>query len=372
MDNSKLTNNKKIAILTYHTAVNYGAVLQAYALSTYLASNGFKCKIVDYQCAAIDQQYDFMSWKNSVSLASFVGRNLTYLFRKRKKKAFAEFRKKLSLTKSCNIQTIKDFSEMFDVWITGSDQVFNPKCTNSDSTYFLDFVKEGTKNSYSASMGSITHFKSAKFDALDMLKSFKNLSLREPDAAYFLQKKLNKECFVTVDPVWLLSASEWEKVAVKVEEKSYILVYNLMNYKYMRKFAQRLKQITKLPIISINSAASGDILYSYLGKCRSNCSPAEFLGLIKNAEYVVTDSFHATSFSIIFRKKFFSAMDPRVDNTNSRLEYILKITKLESRYIDENTINICTDNIDYSATDNKLADIIKFSKEYLNNICLQT
>jgi len=359
---------KEIGIITYHSADNYGAVLQAYALSKYLASAGADCKIINYRCPAVDLQYQFRSRKKCFSWKNFFAHNLTCIFRLKKRNEFKKFRKILPLTDECTRESIAEITSGYDAFISGSDQVFNPVCNKSDPTYFLDFVRSGKKYAFSGSMGSMNQFESSKIDTIKLLSSFDGISMRESAAAKYLSEKLGKKCISTMDPVWLLNKEEWENVTVTSKKKPYILVYNLLDLKHMRDFAIKLSKKTGFPIVAISRTIMGDAAYMFSSKIASACSPNEFLGYIHDAQYVITDSFHGTSFSILFEKKVFVALDKKTNNTNGRLETILEKAGLLDRVINERTINDCEYKIDYEKVKSKLEPEIEFSKEYLNTL----
>lgn len=359
-----------VGIITYHNAINYGAVLQAYALSKQLHIMGIDCNILDYRCTAVDIQYKCRGRKNCSSWKNFIAHNLTCILRYNKKKNFKRFQKLLPLSTACDCRNLERITRKYSTFITGSDQVFNPVCNKSDPTYFLNFVKKGSKNAFSASMGSISQFESSSLDTLSMLSSFDSISMRETDAANYLSQKTGKQCAVTMDPIWLLNKNEWEKIATFNKRKPYILVYNLMDLAYMRKFAIELSKKTGLPIISVNRTIMGDATYILHSHLASNCSPSDFVGYIENAEYVVTDSFHGASFSILFGKKLFVGLNKEKDNTNSRLITILERAGLLNRIIDDQTISNFNATIYYEELYPRLTSSIESSKEYLKKICL--
>lgn len=358
----------KIGIVTYHTAINYGAVLQAYALNKKINGLGLDCDTIDYQCPAVNRQYTFRRWKDSTSWKNFIAHNITCFFHRQKKKQFHRFLKNIPLSESCNRDTVNRVTTDYDILITGSDQVFNPVCHQSDPTYFLDFApKEKKKVSYAASLGSIRQFETLKFDPWVYLKQFDSLSFREQEAADYVSRQLERPCAAVMDPVWLLSKEEWGSIARHTADKPYIFVYNLMDYGYMRKYVRTLSRKTGLPVISVSRTIMGDAMYFGMSKVCSNCSPNAFLGYIRDAAFVVTDSFHGTSFSLLLEKPFFAAMNPAEDNTNSRLNTILQTAGLQERAISPDRLIYDTDMIDYEPVKAKLNKEISYSLTYLQN-----
>lgn len=350
----------KVAILTYHNAINYGAVLQSYALCNTVNNLGHDCIVLDYRCPSVESQYKLKWPWNCWSMKNFFAHNLTQIMLFRKKKNFQLFVKNfIPLSYKLNRKDLFNNNLPYDIYIVGGDQVFNPICNNSDLTYFLDFVSHGRKNSYSASLGSVEQFSKILFNPFPLLFNFDNLLLRETSSSKYLSEKLGKKCFVALDPVWLLTEKAWNRCIEYPKENSYILVYNLLDLSQVKSFVRALSFKTGLKIICISRTILGELKYLGFSKSASNCSPFEFLGYLKKARYVVTDSFHGASFSIIFHKKFFVAKDSAKSNTNSRLLDLLDTTGLNDRFLSKDSIHNFDDNINYCFVD----EIMKKEKE---------
>ena len=358
----------KVGIVTYHRAINYGAVLQAYALNKKINMLGVTCDTIDYQCEAVDIQYNYRTWKRCTSWKNFIAHNLTCLLRGRKKKSFSNFAKQFTMSVHCDRNNIQEATKAYDVFITGSDQVFNPICHRNDPTFFLDFVISGSKNCYAASLGSIAQFESSSIDVNALLREFNGLSFREREASEYMEDVLKRKCLTVMDPVWFLNKEEWGKIALGKKKEPYIFVYNLMDYEYMRKYVRKLSKETGLPVVVTNRTIIGDLKYIGSTNNKSNCSPAEFLGYIRDAEYVITDSFHGTSLAILFEKMFCVALNPAQNNTNSRLHTILNLTGLQARTIDEDTLLCTLEDIDYGVVKSKIEDSVKDSELFLKSI----
>lgn len=356
---------KKIGIITYHNAINYGAVLQAYALSKYLNENCCKAEIINYCSPAIEVQYRLKKPSESFSIKNFFAHNLICLLHIEKKNKFKAFLKELPLSKEYTRETLN--TAEYDMYITGSDQVFNPDCNRSDPSFFLDFVSSH-KYSYAASMGSIEQFKSSRLDTKKLLSRFSSISMRENDAAKYLSEELGRHCYTVVDPVWLLPKENWLNIADRATMDNYILVYNLMDYSYMRDYAVNLSKKTGLPLIVINRTIIGEALYFGKGINKSNSSPSEFIGLINNASFFVTDSFHGTSFAIILEKEFAVALSQEKISTNSRLHCLLGNAGLTNRLISDHN-DPYGNTIDYKDVKSKMTLLINDSKLYLQYIC---
>lgn len=324
----------KAGILTYHNAVNYGAVLQAYALQRTVAKAGISCKIIDYKSPGVERQYRSLRFRERNSLKEYVLHNATCAVRRKKKKAFANFVKsKLECT--APVDALTKVADM-DAVIVGSDQVFNPLCTGGDPSYLLQGLTSHTKKfSYAASIGkkeNIDLYKT-KFgiDYQEILKSFDWLSSREKDAADYISEKTGKPCDCVLDPVFLYGAEGWREFC-KTSAEEYIFVYNLGNFRTLFDTVKAMKKQTGLKVVAVNKDLKGDL--KTLGyENRSCASPEEFVSMLAGAKYVVTDSFHATAFSIMFRKDFYVVANSGKENTNSRLRSVLEEIGIEGRYL---------------------------------------
>ena len=370
----------KIGILTFHNAINYGAVLQAYALQKWLNKiDGIEAEIIDYRSPVVDSQYGFVSLKQSGSIKAFLLCNVTTVVRKRKKASFKKFVNDDIKTSPRVMKLNAGTLNLYDAVIVGSDQVWNSSCTKGDKSYLLYVDGLSVRLiSYAASIGNIKNFenfqKKYHIDCSNALTRFFALSVREGDAATYIKNITGRECFTVVDPVllfgrenWIKSLNEFKSHDILPSEyhEEYILVYNIGNFPLTFAFVKALATKTGLKIKTINKDIKGDIKFAGSENC-SNVSPSAFVSLIKRAQYIVTDSFHATAFSLMFQKKFFSIANPNSDNTNSRLINILENYKLGNRYITKPTISKDFDtNIDYSYVETKMKIECDESKKWL-------
>lgn len=366
----------RIGILTYHNAVNYGAVLQAYALQESLGRmNNVDVVVIDYRSPAVDSQYQFIGYEESGSLKKFVFSNVTVFLRMKKKKIFDKFvSSKLKCTE--RMCCVSDSAlENIDAIIVGSDQVWNPSCSKGDSTYLLSEVASNKlKISYAASMGTgdkIDEFYSIYgVDYRSFIKNFNSISCREKDAADFLSKELSVECETVIDPVLLYDKCDWIDFMSDYDAKKmpdrYIFVYNLGNYSTLHSLVNKIHNQTRYEVVVVNKDAKGDFMYGKYIK-KSNIGPQGFLWLLSNADYVVSDSFHATAFSILFEKKFYTVGSDHLNNTNTRMKNILSHYGLEKRYVvcDIDGINL-NEELNFSIANKTLQEDRIFAKKWLH------
>lgn len=364
---------KRIGILTFHRAINYGACLQAYALKKYIKDQGNECDIIDYHCSAIEDFYNrVFLWEDSFKTK--IKKVLTWSIQKKRNIRFKQFIEKNLLDAKFgdgyNKNNISETNELYDSFITGSDQVWSPFCTGGDLTYFLDFVKDSIKcNSYAACVGIAgdTFLKSQ--EVVSNLKRFNHISVREEIAQRKLSSILSDEnregISLDLDPTLLLSGEDWNKVATNVTEEHYIFVYSLSMPNEVVEFANKLAKSKHEKIIFCTL----DNLFAMKNKNNTvNPSPEEFLGYIKNADYVVTNSFHGTVFSVIFKKVFFVIKNINPNHDNSRLTNVLSLLGLESQLVDGSFSPDNLEDIDYLDVGNKLEAMKKLSKAYINRI----
>lgn len=300
---------KKIGILTFHNAYNYGAMLQAYALQKKISTKNY-VEIIDYRNKVIEKQYKLIRpYQKSLKkfIKSLCGDIIMFPLNLKRKNVFIKFMKKRYILSS-KIKTSKDLDDIirkYDVIIVGSDQVWNIGLTEGLSNiYTLNFDSKALKISYAASVGDASQINENIDVFQEKLKDINYISVREEDARDELSKIIQKKIKVVLDPTLLLKKEEWEELLDKgkYDEEKYILAYVVEADKEYIKIVNDLSQKTGLKVIHFNKFNPG---YNNVLKNAYTEGPLEFVNYIKNAEYVVATSFHATVFSIIFNKKFF-------------------------------------------------------------------
>ncbi len=345
----------KLATITFHRAINYGAVLQTYALQEIINKLGGNCTVLDYRNELLESKHREMKLSNCRSLKDYIKVILLSSSYNRKYKLFREFSNNfLNLsTPFYHIKELEEIVQVYDKFITGSDQVWNHNITNTDPAYFLSFVGDGfKKNSYAASFG-ISEIEENKKDIYyKHLSNFNNMSVREKQGAKIIKQLLDRDVEIVLDPTMLLTKEDWYSIDKSIEKhKDYILIYGFGNSKTQMEFARKLSQKSGYKILQISNPyyKQRGIIYE------KHPSPQEFLGLFKDAKYIITNSFHGTAFSIIFNKEFFTELLPRTSGVNSRLEDILGLFDLRDRLILSDDISICNNPIDYDRV-NKLVE----------------
>ena len=341
----------KIGILTFHMADNYGAILQAYALKEIIKSIENDVEIINYKQHSIEKNYKIIVFYKNNIFKSLIA-NIVY-FRTRiiKKRKFNNFRKMyLNITSKVYKNSYSINGK--DIYIVGSDQVWNGNITNYDTTFFLDFCNKSNKKiSYAASIGKDT----LTVKDLDFIKNnISNLdfiSVRESTVIDTLKELTNKEIVRCLDPTLLINKNDWDKFIYNTKiNGNYLLIYSLTENQEILNVAKIISKKLNLNVLYINDTIR-KVRYGF--KKVKQVGPEDFLSLIKNAYFVVTDSFHGTAFSIIFNKDFITVPHK---TTGSRMISLLNLLKLDSRIITNSTeLNDEFDyHIDFKETNNIL------------------
>lgn len=346
---------KKILILTlFYQNYNYGGILQAYALYHRLEQMGFECEELNYSqsVSGIIQKV----WKRGFRIIEIAKDPRYFLEQKKKsqiqqqcyekyietskgdviKNVFESFMKSEFLSTSVYTPlTIGQLEQKYDAYIVGGDQVWNPEWM--DKNYFLRFVKQGNKVAYSCSAGKSRFSSYDKKKILKYIDDFDVVSVRENNFSQLLDDNKVKHELVA-DPVFLLTKEEWEKFSggTPLVKGKYMFVYLLgedeMRRKQIKQFSiQNDLKIAFIPHVyrRFNEYDEGFADYEI-----RDAGPREFVNLLSNASFVMTDSFHGTAFSILMERQFinFSRFEENdIRDLNVRLQSVLMDYSLESR-----------------------------------------
>lgn len=347
-----------VKILTFHRALNYGAVLQCVALYKKVAMLNEDTYVYDYITPKMKDSYKV--FKPQKTLGGNIAQIITLPIKLRKKRRFEKFLyNNVKLTKNVNDN---------DVLITGSDQVFNYRASDFDKTYFLDFVKDNcNKNSYAASFGLNDIEDIYKDDYRTLLEGFNHLSVREERGKELVNELCGRECEIMPDPVFLMTPEEWKtygSVCNKMKE-DYILLYLMAKTPSAVAFARALSKKTGLKVCFIDNY---ELKLMREFSIKRGTGPDEWINLFYNAKYVVTNSFHGTAFSILFNKELFVELLPESYGVNSRIENILSKYGLSDRIINGKKVDEFSTGISYDSINEKIADERSCAESYLKHI----
>lgn len=367
----------KIAIITYHRALNYGSALQAYALNHYLRKQGVEAYTIDYSSEGQQATYTF--YEKGYGIMTLARNFFTFIYRKAlraKRERFGRFIKNKIPLIDTEVFDDEDTQKKFDAFICGSDQIWNGNTIDFTPHYLLDFVKEDRKCfSYAPSIGTLQQGKETEEAYKKYLKRFEKISVRESSGSNYLSKIIERKVETVLDPVFLLEGDEWRQVASSEcnIKGDYILCYFIGDVKGMRNFSMRLGKIfhCKIYVILFNLR---DVLCPKR-QALYNAGPAEFVNLIDNAKCICTNSFHAMSFSIILKKDFWVFVNnKKIASTEihpqTRILDLAASMGLLDRVLDSNVCDSAdlTQTINYQDVYKRLVPLKKSSKQYLQNI----
>ncbi len=347
----------RIGIITLHRAENYGSVLQAYALQKKLEDIGGEAVTLDYHPERYTNKGKLRRLKDKSSRFNnpfllLAAQVLIYPSYMRKNRVFENFISKyLKLSKQSfsSNEEAKNLDFGMDAYCTGSDQVWNSHWNEGvERALFLDFAPTGKMLfSYAASIG-LDNLPQEEIEVTkSLLKKYEFISLRE-DTGVEIVKGLGREDAIQVlDPTLLLNKNEWDKALGIGKDKPnyqhYVVTYNLHHDKTIDNYAMAMSKKYGLKVYNISYNWHDMVRKGHLAWCPS---VEDFVSLIKHADYVIADSFHATAFSIIYEKKFVSII-PEI--ASARLSSLLRISGLENRLMNSGSsdLSVLEHEIDY-------------------------
>lgn len=328
----------KVGILTFHHSLNCGAALQAWALQTCLREAGVDARIVNYGKIGWPGKY----YLRTDSLRHFVG-SFYNGFNTFRQTVFIEaYRRRLYRRFQRDCMGLGAAVAKADIpklgcthLIAGSDQVWHPVINEGDETYFLANAADGVKRiSYAPSFGV------DKFDAAlerkmaGWLAKFDALSVREMQGAAIVKRLCGREAAVVCDPTLLLPRTAYEQVKRPPRfglPERYVAVYTICGHPWAEAAAVRLGERLRLPVVHL---PGGQLARWYLpskAKRVTALGPSEWLWFVRHADYVVTNSFHGTVFSLLFHRPFTVALNGTA--SDARMETLLAGTGLEARAV---------------------------------------
>lgn len=366
---------KSVGILTMHRVINYGSVLQAYATQEIVEKLGYKAIVIDY---VFPNNYHIEQKSNSFrSLLSKIYHRLFPTTNDKKTNRIIQFIEKhlhLSPNKYQSPEKLKINTPTYDIYLVGSDQIWNPIHMKGDGTFLLNFITESKpKISFSSSFairkipdGYIDHYKSS-------LEKFNHISVRENNGKKLIKELIGKDVLVTLDPTLMLEAKEWGKLANiepnKFINQKYILLYALnyafnpepyiydLLFKLQERTGLKIYSFTKLPKFYISKSVEYVI----------DSSPIEFLQAFENASYVVTSSFHGTAFAVNFGIPLYSIVAEESSHDDRQVS-LLGTLGITNCLIKKNSLIKNPEEVMYDKemVKRKLNELRKHSMSYLS------
>lgn len=350
---------KKVAILTItNSGLNFGNRLQNYALQ----------KVLERQNLEVETIISAKSIKNNLFLSKCrrVLKNISK--RDKRSKFFREFNKKyIKFSAIVRYENINEsvFSDKYDAFFSGSDQVWNPNFHFNSDFEFASFAPQNKRYSYAASIGVSEINDEQKEAFVRNINGMNSISVREEDSIELIKKLTGRDAYLHVDPTMLLDRTEYEKMECMPPQglpPKYLLTYFLGSVtEEYRNNIQKLSEALGAEVVELSE---------WKGSKYYNIGPQHFLYAINHAEYICTDSFHGSVFSILFHKNF--SMMQRVGkdvSMNSRIVTLAHKFELEKRIDNNLDLSVATTSIDYEKVDRLLNQERNRTKEYLCVIC---
>lgn len=331
----------KIAVITLHYIRNYGSVLQTYATQRKLELLGHNVEIIDYVRPNAEENRRIKDGLNSKNFGKNVLKIFVYILLKK----IENFKRNMVCIDFLNkhvtlTRRYKDYNDLktdppeADVYCTGSDQTWNSEYNGGIlPAYYLEFAPDGKKRvGYSISIGLSTIKESEQEVTRQLVKKYDAISVREDSAKKIIEELGGSQVVHILDPTLVLNKKEWsDLIAPRMIKAKYIIVYRLNPNREMENFAKKLSDETGCRIVRMSYYFNH---FRDQGKMIYTPTVEQFLSLINYADYVITDSFHCTAFSLNFHKDFFVFYP---DKYNSRLQSILELTGTDHRVINGKT-----------------------------------
>ena len=371
---------KKVGISTVYTGYNYGSALQAYASKLILKDLGYDADLLSLKGSLIKGR-DFRLNK----LLFIMGRLCMHPVKMRKralaykngvsveysdetKQMFETFKKQCLQPKMYSWKALKEaaHSEEYFAFLCGSDQIWNGDILYVDPQYYLRYAPRYKRIAFAPSFGRKSVADYNEKTMKKYISGIRYLSVREDSGVEIVEKLVGRKPVQLLDPTLILPGEKWtEQLDLKKNETTgnskYLLAYFLNEpSKAAKKFMKQLAEKENLEIIALPYDRKGGDWYT-----KTECAgPLEFLTFLKNAEYVCTDSFHGTAFSINLEVPYytFEREYGKAENQSSRLQSVLKLVHQENRFNPT-----CTQEIDFAYAREILAAEREKARKYLTN-----
>lgn len=356
---------KRTAIITFHCVPNYGAVLQAYALQTKLKELSAETGIVDYRPNRLTDEYRNI---NFYSIFSFVSSLWSLSAFRKKKERFRQFEKNyldlISCEKCEGNVVLKE--PVPDVIFLGSDQIWNPDITHGfDRVYFGDIVTNSPFRAvaYAASIGKKKFTEEEKSHFIKLIHEIEDISVREKEAQIMIEQEFKKKVEVVVDPTILAGKMCFEPLVKPVPYKKYLLFYSLTGMKESAAMADKVARYCGYELVELSGRRKPYVVPQHI--TIYDAGPVDFVSLFYNAEYIVTDSFHGTVFSLLFHKKFISLANK---NRGGRITGLLEAVGLLHHCTGRFDREIVLEKIAWDEVDRKLEEMRATSIDFIMRV----
>lgn len=361
-----------VGILTFHCADNYGAMLQSYGLRHYLWMKGIEADLIPYEPPFMTGRHWWIPYIPASNVLGILRRgwngwkrNVTFgksFFIQREN--MRKFRKKYLIQTGQRRLFFCDQlrSLQYRCFIVGSDQIWNPNITlGLRKAYFgaFDSKKERNVIAYAASLGG--DCLPEKYDKIfsGLIRYVSVISVRENAAIPYIERFCRKKVYAMPDPVFLLKKNEWQKIERMPDSKNFIFVYMTEYNEELVRYIKVLSQKKKLRVIQVKGGVEIKAPNVIVDRV---AGPAEFLGYIHKADYIVTNSFHGVAFSIIYQKRF---MVFQHSSVGERINNLLSVCSLKDRIYQKEKNTEIDRNIVWDKVDGYMEDNVKTAERFL-------
>lgn len=369
---------KAVGIITYHHYYNYGTALQAFALQKAIEGiTNASTEIIDFRASDEKKLTRMQLIRLRFRRVLVYAREWKRILRMKKYRTVLSAKKEnfdkffihdlvVGDTIYHSYKELEDKTPQYDIYVTGSDQTWSPKI-GLNPAMFLQFAPQGKKRiAYAPSIGVSSLSNDEKIVMKNYLRAYTKISCREKTGVKLLNDLISdKEVSLVLDPTLLLTSLQWDKIAIPSTIKEpYILCYFIGHRDYYRKWAKAMSNQLNIPLYYIPVSW---VDLEKENRFVESAGPREFLGLIKDATLILTDSFHGTIFSINYNKDFYSFLKIKGGKKsldNSRITDILDRFNLTDRLMDEDSEVVYT-KINYSTINNIIQEERNFSMKYL-------
>ncbi|NLL63294.1 MAG: polysaccharide pyruvyl transferase family protein [Ruminococcaceae bacterium] len=350
-----MQEKKRVSILTFPRAINYGAVLQAVALAKKLENSNAEVVFLDHYCESVEKDNKLFDFGRLRDIKYVIAHVLNMPIAIVRKKRFRRFQNK-------HMKFVKSTANT-DIIVVGSDQVWNYNLTGNDWFYFLNQSDtEYKKVAYAASFGISTVAQEYQDVLRPFLNDFDYIAVREETAVNIIKKIINKNIPLVLDPTLLLTPKQWKQIIrYKEIDDSYIFVYTVHRSNELWDFAYFLSREFNLPIKTVSSS----VFHNYRAKTCFAASPEKWLELLSNAEYVVTNSFHGLAFSLNFNKQVYYEVSVKGGDVGSRLVDMADRYEISNQEISRNWKSFS--KINYDKVNVSIEDDRKKSEKYIDS-----
>lgn len=366
--------DKKIGIITFHNSYNCGSMLESFAIQKIIEKLCGNPEIINFSNSGQRRLYSVFFKNNSIkniikNILILPGINKI----KYNNKMYEKF-KNTNFVLSDEYSNMSQLSdENYNVVVAGSDQIWNITIDDSDDAYFLPWVSNAKKVAYAPSFGAKNILKNSSCPEKykKMLLDFDSLSIRENNGKKWIKDLCNKDVDVLLDPTLLLEREDYDRIADKnyrVKDK-YIFFYSPAFNRDICRFVKKISEKYNLKVITWSTKSYYMKFIKTFGfELPDYEDPSIYLNLIKNADLVITTSYHGTIFSTIYRKKFIVVKNGGMYGDDDRVKTLLEQLNMNDRlmpYTFDETYNYFS-SVDYSEYDSNLPKLKKKSIDYIN------